>query len=142
MGRGKRTVNRKEQMTYEEEDKDEREEKEDEEEEEDEDEEAEASDEDGGDGDDGGDDDDEKPKKKGKAKAKKKPTKAATTKPKRTRAAKVVRMRAFWGVFNNSNALVAKFDYAKRKDAEDHAAKLRAEKNQTYFVIQQKEPME
>jgi hypothetical protein len=136
MARGKRnTINRKEQMLPE--DKDERED----EDEEEEDDDAEASDDDGGDEDSGGDDDDEDaPKKKPKKKAK--TAKTTTAKPKRPRAAKVVRMRAFWGVFNNSNTLVAKFDYAKKKDAEEHAAKLHADKGGTYFVIQQKEPME
>src|SRR5579871_4284125 len=77
------------------------------------------------------------PKKKKKA-APKEP------KPKRSRAAKQVRMKVVWGVFNNSNQCVAKFDYPKRKDAEDHAAKLAAAKTppQPFFVQPVKEPME
>jgi hypothetical protein len=49
---------------------------------------------------------------------------------------KAVRQRAVWAVFNNSNARVASFEYSKKKEAEDYAAKLKAESknNQTFFV--------
>ena len=48
---------------------------------------------------------------------------------------KVVRLRVVWGVFNNSNQPVAKFDYPKKQEAEAHAAKLTEEKKgQTFFV--------
>ncbi len=82
-------------------------------------------------------DEEEPPKKKKKAPAKE-------AKPKRTRTAKQVRMKVVWGVFNNSNQCVAKFDYPKRKEAEDHAAKLAAAKTppQPFFVQPVKEPME
>jgi hypothetical protein len=72
-------------------------------------------------------DDEDAPKKK-KPKAKPKP------KPKRTRVAKVTRMRMTWGVFNNSNQLVAEFDYPKKADAEADAAKRMADKKSTHFV--------
>ena len=60
----------------------------------------------------------EKPRKK------KKPAKEpkAKTKP-RTRTPKVTRMKVVWGVFNNSHQRVAVYDYPKRKEADDHAAK-------------------
>jgi cobalamin biosynthesis protein CobT len=79
------------------------------------------------------------PKKKVKKKAAPK-----EPKPKRSRAAKQVRMKVVWGVFNNSNQCVAKFDYPKRQDALDHAAKLAAAKTppQPFFVQPVKEPME
>lgn len=79
----------------------------------------------------------EAPKKKKKAAPKE-------TKPKRSRAAKQVRMKVVWGVFNNSNQCVARFDYPKRKEADDHAAKLAAAKTppQPFFVQPVKEPME
>ncbi len=79
----------------------------------------------------------EAPKKK-----KKVPVKVA--KPKRTRVAKQVRMKVIWGVFNNSNQCVAKFDYPKRHEAEEHAAKLGAAKNppQSFFIQPIKEAME
>jgi hypothetical protein len=79
--------------------------------------------------------------------AKKKPARKAAPKepkPKRSRAAKQVRMRLVWGVYNNSNQCVAKFDYPKRKEAEEHAARLQAAKNppQPFFIQPLKEPME
>jgi cobalamin biosynthesis protein CobT len=79
----------------------------------------------------------EAPKKKKKA-APKEP------KPKRTRTPKQVRMKVVWGVYNNSNQCVAKFDYPKRKEADEHAAKLGAAKNppQSFFVQPIKEPLE
>jgi hypothetical protein len=60
----------------------------------------------------------------------------------RARAAKVVRLKVVWGVFNNSNQRVAVFDYRQRKEAEELAAKLKADKNSTHFVQTVKEPME
>jgi hypothetical protein len=75
---------------------------------------------------------------------KKKAAKAPkVAKPKsRSRAAKVVRMRQVWGVFNNSHQCVATYEYPKRKDAEAHAAKLTADKKNTHFVQPVKEPIE
>jgi hypothetical protein len=106
---------------------------EDEEEADESDEEIEAEDEEAEEGD---EEEEEAPKKK------KKPAKEA--KPKRTRTPKVVRMRVVWGVYNNSNQCVARFDYPKRKEADEHAAKLSAAKNppQPFFVQPIKEPME
>ena len=71
--------------------------------------------------------------------------KKAPAKPRsRSRVAKVPRMKAVWGVFNNSNARVAVYEYPKRKEAEEHAAKLAAAKNppQPFFVQPVKEPVE
>jgi cobalamin biosynthesis protein CobT len=81
----------------------------------------------------------EAPKKKKKA-----PPKAKEAKPKRSRAAKQVRMKVVWGVFNNSNQCVARFDYPKRREADEHAAKLAAAKTppQPFFVQPVKEPIE
>jgi len=45
----------------------------------------------------------------------------------RARAAKVVRLKVVWGVFNNANQRVAVFDYPQRKEAEELAAKLKAD---------------
>src|SRR5262249_28534092 len=75
-------------------------------------------------------------------KPKKKPKKAAEPKPKRVRTPKVVRMKVVWGVFSNSNQRVASYDYPKKKEAEEHAAKLMADKKQTFFVQPVKEPIE
>jgi hypothetical protein len=80
------------------------------------------------------------PKKKKKPVAKEPKPKA---KPKsRSRSAKVVRMKVVWGVFNNSNQRVAVYDYPKRKEAQDHATKLTADKKSTHFVQPVKEPIE
>jgi hypothetical protein len=85
----------------------------------------------------GEEEEEEKEKKKS---SRKKADKTTTAKP-RSRAAKNVRLRVVWGVFNNSNQCVQTFEYPKRKQAEDHAAKLTAEKKSTHFVQPVKEPM-
>jgi hypothetical protein len=63
-------------------------------------------------------------------------------KPKRVRTPKVVRQKVVWVVFNNSNQKVATFDYPKKKEAEEHAAKLSADKKTTFFVQPVKENMD
>ncbi|HVS39225.1 MAG TPA: hypothetical protein VMS17_26950 [Gemmataceae bacterium] len=73
-------------------------------------------------------------------KKKKKPAKEP--KPKRTRTPKVVRQRVVWGVFNNSNARVQTFAYPQRKEADEYAAKMSADKGSTFFVQPIKEPIE
>jgi hypothetical protein len=72
---------------------------------------------------------------------KKKKAAPKTAKP-RTRAPKHVRLKMVWGVFNNSHQRVATFEYPKRKDAEEHASKLAADKKSTFFVQPVKEPLE
>jgi hypothetical protein len=97
---------------------------------------AEADDEEGG----GGDEDDEEEapkKKKKKVKAPPKPK----AKP-RTRTAKVTRKKVVWVVFNNSNQKVATYEYPKKKEAEEHAARLTADKKNTHFVQPVKEDIE
>jgi len=77
--------------------------------------------------------------------AKKRKAPAKEPKPKakpRSRAAKVTRMKVVWGVFNNSNQRVAVYEYPKRKEADDHAARLTADKKSTHFVQPVKEPIE
>ncbi len=87
----------------------------------------------------GDEDDEDAPKKK---KPKKKKVVAKVVKPKRTRAAKVVRMKVVWGVFSNSNQRVAVYEYPKKKEADEHAARLTADKKSTHFVQPVKEPIE
>jgi hypothetical protein len=108
---------------------------------EDEEEEAEADSDEDEEADD--DQEEEAPPAPKKAKAKKAAA-PKEAKPKRSRGAKVVRMKVIWGVFNNSNQRVAAFEYKDRKQAEEHAAKLAAAKNppQTFFVQPVKEPIE
>ncbi len=75
--------------------------------------------------------------------APKKKKAAKPAKPRsRTRTPKVSRMRIVWGVFNNSNQRVAVFDYARRQEADELAAKLRTDKRSTHFVQPVKEPIE
>lgn len=93
---------------------------EEEEEEEESEEEAEAEEE----------EDEEAPRKKKLAKAKPKS---------RSRTAKTPRQRVVWGVFNNSSQQVATFEYPRRKEAEELAAKLTADKRSTHFVQPVKE---
>ncbi|MBV9123817.1 MAG: hypothetical protein JO112_10710 [Planctomycetes bacterium] len=76
----------------------------------------------------------EKPAKKAKAPAKPRAS--------RSRASKTARMKVVWCVFSNSNQKVATFDYPKRKDADELAAKLTADKKSTHFVQPVKEPIE
>jgi len=129
----------------------ERDEEEEESEDEDEDEEGdeEEGDEEEGEGDEsegegetaeGDEDEEEKPapkkKKAAKAKAPKEPRKS------RARAAKVVRQRVVWGVFNNSHQCVATYEYPRRSEADQHAARLMQDKKSTHFVQPVKEPWE
>jgi hypothetical protein len=112
------------------------EEAEDEEEEEGDEEEEEGDEEEAADKDEDDADEEVKPKKRKPAKEPK-----AKTKP-RTRTPKITRMKIVWGVFNNSHQRVAVYDYPKRKEADDHAAKLTADKKSTHFVQPVKEPIE
>jgi hypothetical protein len=86
-------------------------------------------------------DDDEAPKKAKKKKPKKEPKPKAKPKS-RARAPKIVRLKVVWGVFNNSNQRVATYEYPQKRQAEDHAAKLMADKRSTHFVQPVKEPFE
>jgi hypothetical protein len=144
---GRRILNRKdlradydaaERRKDEDEDKDEEEEEKDEEEDEEEKEDGEEDEEGEAEAEgEGEDDEEEAPKKKKVAKPKAKPK----AKP-RSRAAKITRMRVVWGVFSNSNQCVATYDYPKKQEAVDHAARLTADKRNTHFVQPVKEPME
>jgi hypothetical protein len=84
--------------------------------------------------------DEEEEEEKPKKPAPKKAPKKAAAKP-RSRSAKGVRMRVVWGVFNNSHQCVATYEYPRRKEAEDHAAKLTADKKSTHFIQPVKEPL-
>jgi hypothetical protein len=98
-------------------------------------EESEADSDEGDESDEGEEPDEEAPKPK-----KKKPVKEA--KPKRVRTPKVVRQKVVWGVFNNSNQRVATYEYPKRKEADEHAARMTAEKKLTFFVQPVKEQID
>jgi hypothetical protein len=90
----------------------------------------------------GDEDDEEAPVKKKKAAPKAKTAKPKAKAKPRTRAVKITRMKVVWGVFNNSNQCVASYAYPQKAEAEAHAVKLTADKRNTHFVQQVKEPME
>ena len=69
---------------------------------------------------------------------KKKKTTTKESKP-RKKAVKAVRRRVVWVVFDNSNKKIAQYDYTRKVEADEHAARLQTEKKQTYFVQPVKE---
>jgi hypothetical protein len=83
-----------------------------------------------------------KPKKEKVAKsdddAKKKPVKRKS----RAKSAKEVRLKAFWGVFNQSMKRVALFDYSQRKQAEKKASELSTSAKSPHFIQPVKEVIE
>ena len=74
------------------------------------------------------------------APAKKK--KAAKKKTTRSRAAKEIRLKAFWGVFNQSLKRVALFEFNERKQAEKKAQELTKGGKSPHFVQPVKEVIE
>lgn len=73
---------------------------------------------------------------------KKKTAKKAAAPTKRKSRAKVpkeVRMKALWGVFNQSLKRVAVFEYSERKSADKRAAELTASQKTPHFVQPVKE---
>lgn len=76
---------------------------------------------------------------------KKKTTKKAAKKTKRksrAKAAKEVRLKAFWGVFNQSLRRVAVFEYSERKKADKKAKELTDSGKSPHFVQLVKEVIE
>ena len=65
-----------------------------------------------------------------KKKAAKKPTKRAS----RAKVPKEVRLKAFWGVFNQSLRRVALFEYAERQQADQKAEDLSTSQKTPHFV--------
>jgi len=103
--------------------------------------EEEAEEEPDAESDEGDDEEGGKKKKAAKKKAVKKP--AAPKKPttKRTRAAKEVRRKAVWVVFDNSNKPVGTFPFNQKEEAEAALAKKIEEKKGTFFLNLIKEEM-
>jgi hypothetical protein len=66
---------------------------------------------------------------------KKKPVKRKS----RAKTAKEVRLKAFWGVFNQSMKRVALFEYSQRKQADKKAAELCTSAKSPHFVQPVKE---
>lgn len=72
---------------------------------------------------------------------KKKAAKKKTTR-KTKKAAAEVRLKAFWGVFNQSLKRVALYDYSQKKEAEKKAEELTAKGKSPHFVQPVKEVIE
>jgi hypothetical protein len=74
------------------------------------------------------------------------PPKKAAKKPaarkSRAKTAKEVRLKAFWGVFNQSMKRIAIFEYAERKQADKKADELSASGKSPHFVQLVKEAIE
>jgi len=81
-------------------------------------------------------------KKGAKTKKKAAPKKKATKRASRAKAAKEVRLKAFWGIFNQSMKRVAIFDYSQRKAADKKAKDLSANGKSPHFVQLVKEVIE
>lgn len=76
-------------------------------------------------------------------KTKKKAKKKAPAKRKsRAKAAKEVRLKAFWGVFNQSLRRVALYEFNQKKEAEKKAKELSASGKSPHFVQPVKEVIE
>lgn len=72
-----------------------------------------------------------------------KPAKKTPAKRKsRSKVAKEVRLKAFWGVFNQSMKCVTKFEYNERKYADKKAAELTGSGKSPHFVQLLKEVIE
>jgi hypothetical protein len=78
------------------------------------------------------------------AEAAKKPAakKPATKRKSRAKVAKEVRLKAFWGVFNQSLRRAALFEYSERAQAQKKAAELSESQKSPHFVQLVKEVIE
>ena len=78
-------------------------------------------------------------KKESAEKKKKKAAKKPAKRKSRSKVVAEVRLKAFWGVFNQSLKRVALFEYSERKEADKKAAALTASGKSPYFVQPVKE---
>jgi len=74
------------------------------------------------------------PKVSAKAKSVKKTAKKTTARRGRAKPSKEVRLKAFWGVFNQSLNAVVLFEYDQRKQAEKKAEELNTSRKSPHFV--------
>lgn len=74
--------------------------------------------------------------------AKKKAVKKKAKRKSRAKVVKEVRLKAFWGVFNQSLKRVAIFEYAERKEADKKAEALSTSHKNPHFVQVVKEVIE
>jgi hypothetical protein len=78
------------------------------------------------------------PKKKAKASAKKK---APAKRRSKSKDPDDIRMRIFWGVYNQTMKRIAKYEFHQKKAAQKRAEELTAE-GKPHFVQKDKEPIE
>ena len=60
--------------------------------------------------------------------------KAAPKRKTRTKTAKEIRLKAFWGVYNQSMKRVAMYEYSERKQADKKAGELSISQKTPHFV--------
>lgn len=73
------------------------------------------------------------------AETKVKPVKKAAVRKSRAKTPKEVRLKAFWGVFNQSMKRVALFEYSERAAADKKAGELSVSQKSPHFVQPVKE---
>src|SRR4051812_36053003 len=78
-----------------------------------------------------------RPARKRPAAVKKEPAKRKS----RAKSAKEVRLKAFWGVFNQSLKRIALYEYSQKKEADKKAKELTASGKSPHFVQPVKEPV-
>ncbi len=74
--------------------------------------------------------------------AKKKTVRKKAKRKSRAKTAKEVRLKAFWGVFNQSLRRIALFEYSQRKQADKKAEDLSTSQKNPHFVQLVKEVIE
>ncbi len=78
----------------------------------------------------------------GAAPAKVKEKKAPAKRKSRAKAAKEIRLKAFWGVFNQTLRRISLFEYNQRAEADKKAAELSESQKTPHFVQLVKEAIE
>jgi hypothetical protein len=70
------------------------------------------------------------------------PKKAAPKRKSRAKEPVEIRMKVFWGVYNQAMKLVAKYDFTQKKAAEQKAESLNAGGKTPHFVAKLKEAVD
>ncbi len=70
------------------------------------------------------------------------PKKVPVKRKSRAKAAKEVRLKAFWGVFNQSMRRISLFEYSQEKEAKKKATELSESQKSPHFVQLVKEVIE
>lgn len=68
--------------------------------------------------------------------------KAPVKRKSRAKAAKEIRLKAYWGVFNQSLKRIALYDYSQKKEAQAKAEELSASGKSPHFIQPVKEAIE